>query len=406
MKQKLRCTATLVILLMTGAVLPLSAQDNPVTDSTLAARLTTLEQKVINAQPGNEHILVAGLLTLGYANQHMTNRLNGIKTVTNTSSLGDADHYEFSPMFLWRHGSRFLLEFEPSFADNELSVNWADVSYFAAPGLILRAGYLVLPYGTYSKRLAAGWIDKLATDPMGVADMAPADYGVEVEGGLPMGNMKMNYDVALSNGNQLLPDGSLASGNLEDNNQNKTVTARVGFLPFSNSSLELGVSGMFGKVGDADGPYRHANGQSYAFDLNYIKSFTPVLVNIKSQYNIQNISREMYTNPENPNEMYTFNNHTTSGFVQCAVRPTDANGPLKNLEIAGRFTEYNTPDNSAWGANQHSVSVGVDYWLSWRSVIKCTYEDYQGNGTVNNILQADTGNTNTRALFLQFSIQL
>ena len=59
------------------------------------------------------------------------------------------------------------MEFEPSFADGTLGVNWADVSYYAAPGLIVRAGYLVLPFGMYNKRLAAGWIDKLATDPSG-----------------------------------------------------------------------------------------------------------------------------------------------------------------------------------------------------------------------------------------------
>ncbi len=65
-------------------------------------------------------------------------------------------------MFLWRHGDKILLEFEPSFADNQLGVNWAAVSYFVTNGLILRGGYLVLPFGTYSKRLAAGWIDKLS----------------------------------------------------------------------------------------------------------------------------------------------------------------------------------------------------------------------------------------------------
>ncbi len=46
------------------------------------------------------------------------------------------------------------MEFEPSYSSGGgLGVNWADVSYFASPGLIIRAGYFVLPFGIYSKRL-------------------------------------------------------------------------------------------------------------------------------------------------------------------------------------------------------------------------------------------------------------
>jgi hypothetical protein len=116
--------------------------------------------------------------------------------------------------------------------------------------LIIRGGYLVLPFGAYNKRLAAGWINKLATDPIGVD--GATDYGVEAEGGFQAGSMKWNYDVAISNGMKLLPDGSLQTAGITDNNRNRTITGRIGWLPFSNSSLELGASVMTGKVGDAD----------------------------------------------------------------------------------------------------------------------------------------------------------
>ena len=177
-----------------------------------------------------------------------------------------------------------------------------------------------MPFGTYSKREAAGWIDKLATDPMGIADMTPTDYGIEVEGGLPIGSMKINYDVALTNGNQLLPDGTLTSGNITDNNNNKTITGRFGFLPFSNSSLEIGVSGMFGKVGDQGAVAQNATGNLYAFDLNYVKNFSPFLINVKSQYNIQNISSVNFISPVDSTQTYSFTNHTTSFFAQCSIR--------------------------------------------------------------------------------------
>ncbi|HEY1871189.1 MAG TPA: hypothetical protein VGG71_09030 [Chitinophagaceae bacterium] len=398
-------TCGLVCILL-GSSRNLFAQNNTATDSAILDKLNALEKQVNYSKPGNDHVMIVGLATIGFSDSKTTNTVNGISTVSKTNSLGDADHYEFSPMFLWRHGDKFLLEFEPSFSNNGLGVNWADVSFFAAPNLIIRAGYLVLPFGTYSKRLAAGWIDKLATDPMGIADMTPTDYGVEVEGGLPLGSMKMNYDVALSNGNQLLPDGTLTSGNIVDNNINKTITGRLGLLPFSNSSLELGVSGMFGKVGDAGTTFENAKGDSYAFDLNYVKTFNPIFVNVKAQYNIQNISDVEYVNPIDSTQTYTFKNHSTTGFAQFAIRPGGLKNFLKDFEVAGRYTSYNTPSNSTWGSDQHSVSIGLDYWLSWRCVFKFTYETYTGNSTASKTLNSYTGKTNTNTLFFQFSIQL
>ncbi|MDQ6814347.1 MAG: hypothetical protein M3040_11460 [Bacteroidota bacterium] len=406
MKKKAFKKWGMLVVFAAGSYVHLFAQNAPVIDSTILDRLSVLEQKVNDAKPGEDHFMVAGLATFGFVANKTTNNLNGTTTISKTNSLGDANNYEFSPLLLWRHGKKFLMEFEPSFNNNGLSVNWADVSYFARPNLIIRAGYLVLPFGTYSKRLAAGWINKLATDPIGIADMTPTDYGIEVEGGLPMGNMKMNYDVALSNGNQLLADGSLSSGNIEDNNNNKNITARLGLLPFSNSSLEVGVSGMFGKVGDRNAGFQNVTGDMYAFDLNYVKTFNAVLVNVKAQYNIADISNANYVSPVDATQTYTFKNHITTGFAQCALRPTGANSFLKDVELAGRYTSYNTPSNSTWGSDQHSVSLGLNYWITWRSVVKLTYETYKGNSTASHALNAYTGTTGSNALYLQFSIQL
>jgi len=384
-----------IVIFMNGLFLNGLKAQQTVVDSSVLDRITELEKQTSYNKPGLDHFMVVGLATVGFASIKNTTTISGVSSVSKTNSFPDADHFEFSPMLLWRHGDKFLLEFEPSFSGGSLGVNWADVSYFAAPNLIFRAGYLVLPFGTYSKRLAAGWIDKLPTDPMGIADMAPTDYGVEVEGGLPLGSMKMSYDIALSNGNQLMPDGTLGSGNITDNNNNKTVTARLALLPFSNSSLELGVSGMFEKVGDAS-TSPTAKGNSYAFDLNYVKLFNPILLNIKSQYNIQDIMSNVAQVDSLP---YTSNTHATAFFAQASIRPVGASGFVKNLELAGRYTTYNNPAGSN-GLTQNAVTVGLDYWLNWRTVFKVGYESYTGN-----INAASTSNK-INSFFLQFSIQL
>ncbi|MBS1668685.1 MAG: hypothetical protein JST58_15005 [Bacteroidetes bacterium] len=384
-----------IVIFMNGFLMNELKAQQTVVDSSVLDRITELEKQTSYNKPGMDHFMVVGLATVGFASIKNTTTIGGVSSVSKTNSFPDADHFEFSPMLLWRHGQKFLLEFEPSFSGNSLGVNWADVSYFAAPNLIIRAGYLVLPFGTYSKRLAAGWIDKLPTDPMGIADMAPTDYGVEVEGGLPLGSMKMSYDLALSNGSQLMPDGTLGAGNITDNNNNKTLTGRVALLPFSNSSLEIGVSGMFGKVGDVS-TSPTAKGNAYAFDLNYVKLFNPILLNIKSQYNIQDINSNVAQVDSLP---YTSNTHATSFFAQGSIRPTGASGFIKNLELAGRYTTYNNPAGSN-GLIQNAVTVGLNYWINWRTVFKVGYESYTGN-----INAASTSNK-INSLFLQFSIQL
>ena len=381
----------------------LFAQDK-VVDSALLDRLSELEKKVSSTKPGNDHFMVAGLATFGFVANTTTTTSGGISQKNKTNSFPDVDHFEFSPLFLWRHGDKFLLEFEPSFDGTSVGVNWADVSYFVAPGLILRAGYLVTPFGTYSKRLAAGWIDKLPTDPTGVADYPPTtDFGFEAEGGLPMGSMKFNYDVSVTNGLQLLPDGELQSAGAVDNNTNKTITARLGLLPFPNSSLEIGVSGMWGTVGDANTQYQSAKSNSYAIDANYVKLFSPILVNFKGQYNNTFVDKQSYVNPSNDSS-YTFDNTTTSGFAQISFRPTGAgNDFVKNLELAFRYGQFTTPENSLWGQKSTTIDVSLDYWFSWRTVFKIGYQSTDGTSTA---LETTGDKVKSESLFLQFAIQL
>jgi hypothetical protein len=382
------------------------AQQKPTSQDTLNDRVTTLEQEMFQQKRGEDHFMVAGLMTFGLVTNKTVSTIGGISTTTRTSNFGNADTYEFSPMLLWRHGTKFLLEFEPSFNNDGLGVNWADVSYFAAPGLIIRGGYLVIPFGIYNKRLAAGWIDKLATDPIGLDIPASTDYGVEIEGGLPLGDMKWSYDVAVTNGMQLLPDGELQGTGINDNNINKTFSGRVALLPLSNSSLELGFSALTGKVGDAGSVHADTRANMYAFDLNFIQAVKPFSVNIKAQYNVVNVDRQDYISPVDSTQTYGYNNHSTSGFAQISVRPAFLNSGLKNFELAYRYANYTSPAMSAWGQKADQSTIGLAYWINWRTVLKVSHEIINTNGTVNTAIFPDTGISKSNSWFIQFSIQL
>ncbi|MDQ6761486.1 MAG: hypothetical protein M3015_02530 [Bacteroidota bacterium] len=381
----------------------LQAQQTAV-DSALTDRVQVLEQAAADRKPGEDNFMVAGLMTFGFAS-HRT-KAGGVTTKSN--SIVDGDNFEFSPLLLWRHGKKFLLEFEPTFAGDQLGVNWADVSYFAAPGLIIRAGYLVLPFGSYSKRLAAGWINKFATDPEGVADFPPlSDYGVEVEGGFQAGTMKWNYDFAISNGMQLNEDGTIQNANLSPTNNNKNFTGRIGWLPLSNSSLEIGLSGMTGKLGDPKSHFSNARSDMFAADLNLVENIHIFQLNIKGQYNAIDIKQSNYINPSDSSS-YSFSNHTATGYVMAALRPIQAPGNvLKNFEIAARYGNYTTPKNSLIGMKDNSWALGLNYWINWRTVVHLTYESVKSESTISENLGGTPGLiTKENSVYLQFSIQL
>lgn len=351
--------------------------------------------------------MVVGLTTFGFFNTKTVNTAGGVSVTSKTNSLGDASDYEFSPMLLWRHGDKFLMSFEPSFNNDGLSVNWADITYFAAPGLIFRAGYLVIPFGIYNKRLAAGWINKFATDPIGIPDIPPnTDYGVEVMGGFPLGTMKWSYDIALTNGMQLLPDGELQGTGINDINLNKTISGRLGLLPFSNSSLELGVSGIYGNVAAPGSGYVNANTSMFAGDLSFVKTFSPILINVKAQYDLIKVNRQNFIG-QNDTSMYSFDNTTKNGFVQVSARPTGSGKAwLRDFELAYRYGNLTTPSGSLWGSKNDESDIALDYWFSWRSVLKLTYEFNNSNSTTNPAVGPNTGNTKTNTWYVQFSIQL
>ena len=374
---------------------------------------TDLPSTIATPKPFDSHFMMVGVGTFGFVNESITNTLGGIKTTDRHNSLADADRYEFSPMFLWRHGDNMILEFEPSYNGNGLGVNWADIAYFVRPGLIIKGGYLVLPFGSYTKRLAAGWINKLTSDPMGV-DMAGSDFGVEVSGGMPLGNMKWSYDVSLSNGFQLNNDGTIAGVGVSAANNGKTVCGRLALLPFSNSSLEIGVSGLYGALASPTGSTftntdpNNTKGPMvtmYAVDINYVKNLSPIMLNIKGQYSVQMVNGMNYVNPTDSTSTYSFTNTSSAAFVQISLRPTQAKSFVKNLELAYRYVSYKTPENSTWGQNYSESDIALDYWLSWRTVLKLGYETIKSDGTSSVPITGMQGSTSINRLIIQFSTE-
>jgi hypothetical protein len=157
-------------------------------------------------------------------------------------------------------------------------------------------------------------------------------------------------------------------------------------------------------VADDGSDYNNANTTMYGADLSFVKNLTPLLINVKGQYNMINVNKQSYKNPAD-SSTYSFDNKTTSAFAQISIRPISAgNKLLKNLELAFRYVNYKTPGNSFWGQDYNEEDIGLDYWLTWRTVVKFTYATSHGVSTVNDLAGGKGDVTKMENIYLQFAI--
>ena len=323
---------------------------------------------------------------------------------TESSYVGSA----FAPIFLFKHSDKLLFEAELEFVleGNELQVGleYANVMYVFNKNMTVRAGRFLLPFGTFMERLHPAWINRLPTAPLGYGHdgIAPSSgIGVELRGAFDLGGPKLNYSVYSTNGPRI-KDGSiepeeagmLQFQNYEDNNNSKAFGGRIGLLPFADSSTEIGFSTYStSKVGARDSQYENVGAFLYALDFAFVKQFSGFgVIDIKGQYNNSNVDDATYTELDefgNPEE-YTFNNESNSFYTQLSYRPTTSESDfMKKLEFVGRYSNYNAPADAEWSGESEQYAFGLNYWLTWRSLIKVAYQTtdsvggHDGGGTTN-----------------------
>lgn len=288
-----------------------------------------IQSKVQTQVARNSKFLISG-----YTN--MTARFS--KEQSSFSNIG------FVPILLWKPHQNILVEAELETglegSETSIELGYADVSFFLNKYLTVRTGKFISPFGIFQDRLHPSWINKLPTFPVGIGEdelgVGPtSEVGIDFRGGIPLGSSKMNYSVFLSNGAQLITDqgipskqGTLSYGNADAISKKLTAGGRLGLLPFSNSSLELGVSFRSGNVGDKNSAYKNVGAKMYAFDLTYVKQldFIKGVFDVKAQWNKVNVDKADYIDPDDPtgNTIYTFDNKRNSFFTQGAYRPSMA----------------------------------------------------------------------------------
>jgi hypothetical protein len=321
---------------------------------------------------GDTNFLLTGYAYSGFA-----------KEGSNQGSFGPLG---FSPIFLWKKSDKLFVEAEMEFGiengEIHLGLEYATLHYILNKYITLGAGKFLSPFGTFAERLHPNWINKFSDRPLGYSDegtmIGPmGELGVELRGGAQLGNSKINYVGYVTNGPTLVTDDPDAAGqlmykNLSDNNNNKAIGGRIGFLPFSNSSLEVGVSGQTSVVGDKDSEFKNVGANLFSTDISFIHKVSIFNIDLKGQLNNVAVDKASYTNKDGAS--YTFDNKTKAYYMQLALRPAFVKSKfVRNLEFAGRYSALNNPEGAIWAGNQKQIGFGVNYWLNWNSVLKIDY---------------------------------
>lgn len=347
---------------------------------------------LINASAKAQVARTSKFLISGYT--QLTAKFN--KDESSFTNLG------LTPILLWQPHKNILVEAELELGlegtETAVELGYADASFFLNKYLTVRAGKFLSPFGIFQDRLHPSWINKLPTFPVGTGEDALgvgpiAEVGIDFRGGIPLGSSKMNYSVFVANGAQLIssPDdpskqGTLTYGAGEAGNKKMTAGGRIGFLPFSNSSLEIGASYRNGNVGNKNTNYKNVGAQMHAFDLSYVKqlSFIKGLFDVKAQYNQVNVDKVNYTDPGDPTgvTLYTFDNSRNSFFTQAAYRPTMLpNKFFKKTELVYRYAEFNPPAGAKELEKVKQSTYGINYWFTWRTAFKAAYQAQENNNT-------------------------
>ena len=161
----------------------------------------------------------------------------------------------FNPALYIRYQNILLFESELEITvtedgDTETVLEFAQLDLLLHDNLVLVLGKFSSPVGQFAERLHPAWINRLPDAPAGFGHdgLQPgAEVGIQLRGGLPVGRSRVTYAVAIGNGPRLMEDGALEQeGFGGDDNDNKAVSGRIGFLPMPY--LEFGASFQTAKV--------------------------------------------------------------------------------------------------------------------------------------------------------------
>lgn len=350
---------------------------------------------VIHNSPlgGSEKFLLAGEAFTTW----QTTKIQGLPA---TNSFGNDPNYPMGLMLmpLVKLTDRLFLDAQVQVSANpgpgggtNVGLNEAIIYYRLTPEINLFAGDFQPRTGLYEGVLD-DFTNRYGSVPIGMGISALTEPGVGVQGGIQLGYSKLLYQLFVANGPQLVVDstgaqnGQLNYANYSDNNNNKAVGGEIGLLPFSNSTLELGISGQYTPhTGNAGSPLENISNTTYAAYVNYYHLFSPLMIRAQGQYEYsQTQGYNLYTNASDTSLLVPkFTNQMSGWFGGVTFRLSgSSNTFISNLELAGRFGQLTLPQGAAWGAAhpENQTTICLTYWLTWKTPLNLAYDIYTQSG--------------------------
>lgn len=326
---------------------------------------------------------------------------------------------DFAPIFLYQANERILFEagfdvtVNNNFADGNyfhnnvaggsythdsssstsLSMSFGQLDYLVNDYVTLVGGYMLLPLGTYSER-AAGFLNKIPDDPLGVEMLPGAGAGVQLRGALPIGESGQSFTYAVycangpssvdGTGNAYTLDsggnkisnldlggnvGIQSSGDSGNLHSSPAGGGRIGwFVPWGSDhrDFEIGLSGQAGSWDDKSS----YNWSAGVFD--YALHFGPN-VEIKGEY-----INSWYATAD------AGNIHTWATWTQLSYKLAGLNLDLpviSDIELIGRYDRENNGLNGDPQVKLQRYTIGYVYYITNTLLFEGDYEFIDNLGT-------------------------
>jgi hypothetical protein len=291
----------------------------------------------------------------------------------------------FSPIFHYQYRDLVLLESELEFevgedGETETNLEYLTIDWFINDYMTLVGGKFLSPIGQFRQNLHPSWINKLPSAPPGFGHDGAAplsDLGFQLRGGFPIGAIRTNYAIYVSNGPELIAeledgefelDGVEAEGLGSDRDGELVVGGRLGIIPFAG--FELGLSAASGKatvtsIEDGD--------SSLLSDDEGARDYDVIGADFNWQYRAFNLRGEYVETEVGATNSGTAASESATWeawYTQGSYRLNQS-----KWELVTRYTDFDSPHSSQ---DQEQWAMGINYLLTSSFIGKLSYEFNDG----------------------------
>ncbi len=297
----------------------------------------------------------------------------------------------FNPIFHFQYKDWVMaeaeVEFEMDDAETEVQLEYATFDFFVNDNVTIVVGKYWNPTTVFNTRLHPSWINRLTDHPAGFDVIEPkTDVGVMVRGGVPLGDMRLDYAFAVGNGHRLTEDGVDLHGFATDDNDNKSFSGRLGFLPIP--AIEVGISFLTEELESAiptgnpgAGSPLQGDFNMYAADAAYVHGPW----RIRGEYAMAELDGLGTYTTFAAGDTLAHDTDWDLWYVEGAYRLSGLTEDrfFRNIEPVVRYGEYTVdgrPDMEE--ASESRINVGVNYWFTPSIVLHSVIEwrDFADDG--------------------------